>query len=341
MQLPTIAPMDEALRVALRTRVDSLAKPPGSLGQIEDLAVRTGLIQGKLAPSVGAAAVFVFAGDHGLTTEGVSAYPSEVTAIMVETFLAGRASANAFAHAVDAAVRVVDAGIKLIPKPDSALIDANVRRGTGNAAREPAMTTTEVEAALNHGVRLAQTAADEGFDILIPGEMGIGNTASAALIMHRLASIPLAQCVGRGAGHDDAGLARKLAALERAAARTPVTDPSGVLVEFGGCEIAMMAGFILGAAAARRIVIVDGFISSCAALAAIRMAPDAMNYCIFAHRSAESGHRLLLQALGAEPLLDLQMRLGEGTGALLTVPFVRAAARLLSDVALLTEVVKT
>jgi len=337
---PTISPVDPALETRLRARVDGLAKPPGSLGRMEDVAVRLGLIQNSMTPKVQRALLLVFAGDHGLTAEGVSAYPAAVTTAMVETFLAGRASANAFAEAVQAELRVVDAGMATDVPDRPRLLKRNIRRGTCNAAVEPAMTAAEVESALSHGAALAKGAAEEGFDILALGEMGIGNSASAALVMHCLTGTPLAQCVGRGAGHDDAGLARKQSILARAAARAPGKEPLAVLAEFGGCEIAMMAGAVLGAAAARRVVMVDGFISTAAALAAMRIDPYARDYCFFAHRSAEAGHRLMLDALQAEPLLDLQMRLGEGTGALLAVPMVRAAARLLSDVATLEEVLK-
>jgi nicotinate-nucleotide--dimethylbenzimidazole phosphoribosyltransferase len=317
-----------------------LAKPPGSLGRLEDLAIRIGLIQNRLQASADRALLLVLAGDHGLTEEGVSAYPAGVTIAMVETFLAGRASANALARTVNAELRVVDAGMAQDVPDRPQLIKRNVRRGTRNAAREPALTPDEVAAALSRGIALSETAAAEGFDILAFGEMGIGNSASAALIMHCLTAIPLDQCVGRGAGHDDAGLARKRDILARAHARAPVTAPLDVLTQFGGCEIAMMAGAVLGAAARRRIVLVDGFISTAAALAAVRIDPAAQAYCIFTHRSAEAGHRLMLEALKAEALLDLAMRLGEGTGALLAVPMVRAASQLLTEVATLEEVLK-
>lgn len=338
--LPALAMLDTALERALRARVDGLAKPLGSLGRLENVAVRLGLIQNTMKPVVARALLLVFAGDHGLTQEGVSACPAAVTTAMVETFLAGRASANAFAAAVQAELRVVDAGMATEVPDRPQLLKRNVRRGTRNAAVEPAMTAAEVESALSDGAALAQGAAVEGFDILALGDMGIGNSASAALIMHCLTGISLDQCVGRGAGHDDAGLARKRSILARAVDRAPAKEPRAVLAEFGGCEIAMMAGAVLGAAAARRIVLVDGFISTAAALAAICIEPQAQHYCFFAHRSAEAGHRLMLESLGAEPLLDLQMRLGEGTGALLAVPLLRAAARLLSDVATLEEVLK-
>ena len=340
MNIPHITPLNSELRTALRARVDGLAKPPGALGRMEDLAVRIGLIQGRMQPQAQRAVLMVFAGDHGLTEEGVSRYPAAVTLSMVQTFLAGRASANAFAKATDVEMRVVDAGIAADFPDHAGFVKRSVRRGTRNAAKEPALTSAEVDTALTRGIELGQQVAAQGFDILACGEMGIGNTASAALIMHRLLPLPLDLCVGRGAGHDDAGLAHKLEILQRAAARSSASAPLDVLAEFGGCEIAMMAGAILGAAAARRIVIVDGFISSAAALAAIRLNPLAQDYCVFSHCSAEIGHTRMLQGLGAEPLLNLEMRLGEGTGALLTVPLIRAAARLLSDVATLEEVLK-
>ena len=340
MNLPEITPLDSELRAKLQERVDSLAKPPGALGRMEELAVRIGLIQGRLHPEAQRAILMVFAGDHGLTEEGVSRYPATVTLSMVQTFLSARASANAFAKATDVEMRVIDAGIAADFPHHPALFKLSVRRGTRNAAKEPALTKDEVDTALSRGVELGKQIAAQGFDILACGEMGIGNTASAALIMHRLLPLPLELCVGRGAGHDDAGLAHKLEVLQRAARRSRASAPRDVLAEFGGCEIAMMAGAILGAAAARRIIVVDGFISTAAALAAIRLNPLAQDYCIFSHCSAETGHTRMLQALGVEPLLNLEMRLGEGTGALLTVPLIRAAARLLSDVATLEEVLK-
>jgi len=204
--------------------------------------------------------------------------------------------------------------------------------------REPAMTAVQCEAAIARGAQIAADAAAEGFDVIALGEMGIGNSSSAALIMHRLAPALLEACVGLGTGHDEAGLKRKQAALARAAARSDATDPLAVLTEFGGFEIAMMTGAILGAARAGTPVIVDGFIASAAALAAIRLAPEVFPYCIFAHCSAEAGHRLMLESIGASPLLDLGLRLGEGTGGLLCVPLLRAAARILTDIVSLEDV---
>jgi nicotinate-nucleotide--dimethylbenzimidazole phosphoribosyltransferase len=337
-QPPAIAPIDQRLATTMRSRIDGKAKPPGSLGRIEDLAVQLGMIRHPAEPRVDSAVLLVFAADHGLTQEGVSQYPSAVTVAMVMTYLAGRASANAFAAASGVAIRVIDAGVaaELPDHPD--LIAAKIRMGTANAAREPAMTHQQASDALARGCDLAIDEIRKGADIIALGEMGIGNTAASALLVHRLVPAPLGQCIGIGAGQDDAGMTRKRAAIEKAAARSDASAPLDVLREFGGLEIAMMAGAVLGAASQRRPALIDGFISSAAALAAIRLCPAARDYCVFAHRSAEKGHDIVLAALDAKPLLDLGLRLGEGTGALLAVPLVRAAARLLTDVADLSDV---
>jgi nicotinate-nucleotide--dimethylbenzimidazole phosphoribosyltransferase len=335
---PTLPPLDPALRLALRQAVDAKAKPPGSLGRLEDLAVRLGTIQGRLDPRIAAATVLVFAGDHGLNAEGVSAYPSAITVAMVGMFLSGRATVSAFGAAADVQVQVVDAGVDGDLPANAALIDAKIGRGTANAAREPAMSREACANALDRGFAIAQAAARQGADAIALGEMGIGNTASASLLLHRLGPAPLEACIGVGAGHDAEGLARKTEVLKRAAARTDASTPFDVLREFGGYEIAMTAGAALGAAALRRPVVVDGFIATAAVLAAIRLQPALADYCIFAHCSAERGHRLMLEILRAEPLLDLNLRLGEGTGAVLAMPLLRAAARVMTDVADLAEV---
>jgi nicotinate-nucleotide--dimethylbenzimidazole phosphoribosyltransferase len=322
----------------VRARLDAQARPPGSLGRIEDLAVRLALIQQSLQPRTDRVSLLVFAGDHGLTEDGVSRYPAAVTAAMVATFLAGKAASNAFARTVGAEVVVVDAGVDAELAPHPALVQAKVRKGTRNAAREPAMTPDEVEQALTRGRQQAIAAVDRGAQLLVLGEMGIGNSASAALLMHRLVPAPLMDCVGAGAGHDAAGLRHKQRILGRAADRSEAREPLEVLRQFGGLEIAMMAGAIHGAADARTPVVIDGFIGSAAALAALRLRPETQEVCIFAHRSAEAGHGRLLEALGVEPLLDLGLRLGEGTGGLLAVPLLRAASRLLAEVASLEDV---
>ena len=337
-QPPAIAPLDSALVTEMRARIDGKAKPPGSLGRIEELAIQLGMIAYPADPRGDNAVLLVFAGDHGLTEEGVSQYPSAVTMAMVNTYLAGRASANAFATASQVGIRVVDAGVAARLPAHPNLIDAKIRLGTANAAREPAMTMQQACDALAKGCAIAIAEIDSGADIVAIGEMGIGNTASSALLAHRLIPAPLDDCIGAGAGQNDQGMARKRAAIAKAAARSHANAPLEVLAEFGGLEIAMMAGAVLGTASKRRPILIDGFISSAAALVAIRLCPAARDYCVFSHRSAEKGHDLVLAALGARPLLDLGLRLGEGTGALLAVPLVRAAARLLTDVADLSDV---
>lgn len=338
-----VAPVNAALEPLLRAQLDGKAKPPGSLGRIEELAVRLGLIQNRLDPRIARTDLYVFAGDHGLTNEGVSAYPSSVTAAMVGLFLSGRSSVGAFAQATGVRVKVVDAGVDadLPGHPD--LIAAKIGRGTRNAAREPAMTQEQALSAIAHGFELARAAASPegqsgGADVIALGEMGIGNTSSAALIMHRLAPAPLDDCIGQGTGHGAEGMARKRAGIARAAQRSDAVEPLAVLAQFGGFEIAMMAGAALGAASMRRVVLVDGFISTAAVLAAVRLVPAALDYCVFAHGSAERGHALMLETLGARPLLDLDLRLGEGTGAALAAPLLVAAAGLLTEVADLAEV---
>ena len=336
--LPSVPQLDRAPETAIRARIDGKAKPLGSLGRIEALALQLALIAHPAAPAIDKAVLMVFAGDHGLVAEGVSSYPSAVTVAMVQTYLAGRASANAFAAACHADVMVVDAGVAADLPAHPRLIDAKIRKGTSNAAREPAMTLDEADKALTKGAELACAQIEKGADLIVLGEMGIGNTASSSLLVHRLAPAPLSDCIGIGAGQSDHGMTRKRAAIETAAARSDATTPREVLAQFGGFEIAMIAGAILGAASARKPVLIDGFICSAAALVAIRLCPAARDYCIFAHRSAERGHDIVLSALHATPLLDLGLRLGEGTGALLAVPLVRAAAKLLSDVASLDDV---
>lgn len=336
---PIVPTADAGLEAQVKARLDGLAKPIGALGRIEALALRLALIRGALEGRADRALLLVCAGDHGLTDAGVSSYPASVTQAMVATLLAGRASANAFASAVGAEVLVVDAGVAADLPRHPRLIDAKVGRGTRNAVERPAMTGEAVQTALDRGAAIAREKADD-FDVLLLGEMGIGNSASAALIMHRLAPAPLDECIGLGAGHDAEGLKRKAAALHAAASRSPAVEPREVLAEFGGFEIVLMAGAILGAAACRRPVVIDGFIGSAAALAAVRLEPQAADYLVFSHRSAERGHDLMLQALKAEPLLELSLRLGEGTGALLALPLVRAAASLLNGVASLDEVLE-
>ena len=339
-ELLAVPALDRALQPALQQALDGKAKPPGALGRIEELALTLGLIQRQARPVVKQPVLLVFAGDHGLTRSGVAAFPSGVTVAMVDTLLAGKASANAFARVVGAEVRVIDAGVAADLSDRAGLVQAKIASGTADASVEPAMTPQQAEAALLAGARVADDAIARGADLIALGEMGIGNSASAALLMHRLAPAPLDDCVGQGAGHLPEGMARKRAVLARAAARSDATAPFEVLTQFGGFEIAMMAGALLAAAKARVPVLVDGFIGTAAAMLAIRLAPNARDYGLFAHASAEAGHRLMLARLDARPLLELDMRLGEGTGALLAVPLAKAACALLSEVAELSDVLE-
>ena len=339
-ELLAVPALDRSLEPALQQALDGKAKPPGALGRIEELALTLGLIQRRLRPAVERPVLLVFAGDHGLTRSGVAAFPSGVTVAMVDTLLAGKASANAFARVIGAEVRVIDAGVAADLSDRAGLVQTKIAWGTADASVEPAMKPLQAEVALLAGARVAEEAIADGADLIALGEMGIGNSASAALLMHRLAPAPLEDCVGQGAGHSPEGMARKHAVLARAAARSNATAPFDALTQFGGYEIAMMAGALLAAAKAGVPVLVDGFIGTAAALLAVRLAPAARDYCLFAHASAEAGHRLMLDALEARPLLQLDMRLGEGTGALLAVPLVKTACALLSEVAELTDVLE-
>lgn len=322
------------LAARLRHKIDTKTKPLGALGQLETVALRLGLVQNTLSPELRDPRVYVFAGDHGIAHEGVSAYPQDVSWQMVMNFLAGGAAVNALARAVGMSVRVVDAGVNHDFANAPGLIHAKVAPGTANSATQPAMTAAQCDAALAQGRALMHQAAEDGCNVVAFGEMGIANTSAASLLLHKLAGVPLDVAVGRGTGVDDAGLARKRDVLARAAARTgALTDGVEALREYGGFEIAMMAGAMLGAAERRMVVLVDGFIASSALLAARHIAPAVLDYCVFAHRSAEAGHAAMLHAVGGEPLLALDLRLGEGTGAVLAWPLVKAAAAFLNEMA--------
>ena len=318
-----------AFDAALRTRIDGKTKPLGALGRIEDLAADIGRLQRTLDPAMQRCQLTIFAGDHGLAHEGVSAYPQQVTRQMLLNFLGGNAAANVFARSVGVSVRVVDAGVAGDTVAHPHLLSRRIAPGTRNLAEIPAMSAEERDAALAAGRALG---SDGAWDAVCFGEMGIGNTSSAALLAHKILGISLDHLVGRGTGLDDAALAHKRTVLARAAQRTPDRLAAReALAEYGGFEIAMMAGAMLGAAAARRLVIVDGFIAGAAAVVALAEAPDLRENLVFAHRSAERGHAAMLAHLRTEPLLDLGLRLGEGTGALLAWPLVRAAAAMLTE----------
>ncbi|MEM7781645.1 MAG: nicotinate-nucleotide--dimethylbenzimidazole phosphoribosyltransferase [Pseudomonadota bacterium] len=322
---------DIDFELLLAATLDGKTKPVGSLGRIEELAAAIARIQSTVAPKAESCALIIFAGDHGMATAGVSAYPQAVTRQMVQNFLAGGAAANVFARSVGATIRVVDAGVVGDPIEHPHLIGQRVMNGTRNAIEQAAMTPEELALAIAHGRQIGEAIEA---DVACFGEMGIGNTSSASLIGAKILELDVADLTGRGTGLDDGGLVRKQALLEKAAKRTPSKlDVMTALAEYGGVEIAMMAGAMTRAAERRRIVIVDGFIATAAALCAREIAPGCETSFVFSHRSAEAGHQVLLDALGAKPILDLRMRLGEGTGALLAFPLIKAAAAMLREMA--------
>lgn len=322
-------PLDFETRLA--AAIDGKTKPIGALGRLEGLAADLARLRGDLAPRLTGCRLTIFAADHGIAADGVSAYPAAVTRQMVLNFLAGGAAATVFARGLGVPVAVVDAGVAGEPIADPALVSRRIAPGTASFRAGPAMTADQARAALLAGRLLG---AGPGEEAAAFGEMGIGNTASAALLAHKLTGLPLAPLVGRGTGLDDEGLARKRMILAEAAARAPDRlDPEEALRQYGGFEIAMMAGAMIGAAEARRPVLVDGFIATAAALVACGIAPAIRPALVFAHCSAEAGHRPLLRHMQAEPLLDLDMRLGEGVGALMAWPLLRAAADMLCDMA--------
>jgi len=334
----SISPPSRAIEIALRNKIDGKTKPLGALGRLETLALQIGLIQQAESPRLARPQILLFAGDHGAVAEGISAFPQEVTWQMVHNFLSGGAAINVLALQAGIAVQVIDAGVNHEFPPGAGPRNCKIARGTANYVREPAMSAGQCAQAIRIGAQLVRQCADQGTNVVGFGEMGIGNTASASLLLHRIGGVPLAESVGRGTGLDDAGLARKQAILARAAARRPgALAPLEALAEYGGFEIAMMAGAFLAAAEAKMVILVDGFIASSALLVASRLHPAVLEYCVFAHLSAEAGHRRMIELLGAEPLLALGMRLGEGTGAAVCYPIVHAAVTFLNEMASFSE----
>ena len=322
----------------MRALIDGKAKPVGALGRLEELAVQIALIRGEAAASLGAACLIIFAGDHGLTAEGVTAYPSDVSGLIAQLVLDGQAGANIMAEQVAAKIVLVDCGLLRPLAPHSMLISNRIDGGTRNSRREAAMTQRQFDDAFNAGMTIADDQIQAGADILALGEIGIGNSSAAALVAHAVTGIPLGALVGPGAGVPPGGIEHKRTVLEAAFARAPTRDPASALAEFSGFEMVMMVGAMLQGAARRRIVLVDGFIATACAAAAVALVPNLCERLIFAHRSAEPGHQALLNHLEAKPLLDLGLRLGEGTGAALAIPLVRAAASIMTGMANLADV---
>lgn len=333
--LKQIHPLDRSSESAAQQRLDSLTKPQGSLGRLEELARRIAVIQGKVPPRLGRKLLLVFAADHGITEEGVSAYPRDVTAQMTYNFLNGGAAINVLArhHSVD--TEVVDVGVDYEFAGPRGLRNCKVRRGTANFARGPAMTRDEAVRSVELGIQIAREAAAENIFLLGAGDMGIGNTSSATAILCALTGAAPGRVVGRGTGIDDATLRRKIAAIEKGLDinRPDANDPLDVLAKVGGLEIGAITGVILGTAAFRIPMVLDGFIAGAAALLAQRFSPHVRDVLFASHLSAERGHQLMLDDLKLAPVLDLQMRLGEGTGACLLMGLIEAAVRIMGEMA--------
>ncbi|GHC28786.1 nicotinate-nucleotide--dimethylbenzimidazole phosphoribosyltransferase [Aidingimonas halophila] len=335
--------LDRAAAERAARRLDNLTKPPGSLGRLERLAIDLAAIQGEALPRVTPPKILVFAADHGVAVEGVSAFPQSVTAQMVANFVTGGAAVNVFARQHGAGLEVIDVGVatplspELIGHPQ--LVDDKVRPGTANMVKTDAMSPEETEQAIGVGFRAAEQAVASGYRSLIVGEMGIANTTASSALLAVLHDVSLESVVGIGTGIDDTCLAHKRSVIRRAidARCVDSSDPLGALVALGGLEIAAMVGAFLGGAAHRLPLLVDGFIATVAALVACRLCPSLRDYLIFGHHSSEPGHGAALAALNAHPLLDLEMRLGEGSGAALAFPLLDSACRMLSEMATFSD----
>jgi nicotinate-nucleotide--dimethylbenzimidazole phosphoribosyltransferase len=321
------------LEQQLKHKIDFKTKPLGSLGLLEDLALQVGLIQNTLTPEIKNPALLVFAADHGLTAEGISPFPKDVTWQMVMNFVAGGAAINVFCRQNNINLKVVDAGVDYDFPSGVPVVDAKIARGTRNMRVEPAMTSEECAAAIQKGRKLVQAEAAKGCNIIGFGEMGIGNTSASSLLMHRFLGVSVEECTGSGTGMYGDQLSHKVKILKEVAEKYDPKTPAETLATFGGLEIAMMVGAMLEAARQRMILLIDGFIATAAALTAIQFNAEVRNNCVFCHSSNERGHKLMLEKLDAKPMLQLDLRLGEGTGAALALPLVQAAVNFLNEMA--------
>jgi len=333
-----ISPRSEKLSSLLQTKIHQKTKPKGALGQLEALALQIGLIQDTLTPSLNKPCIMIFAGDHGVVESGVSVYPQTVTAQMVANFLSGGAAISVFARQHHLELLIVDAGVNTDLESHPKLIDAKIGKGTNNFLTHPAMTTTACTKAMQAGAELVFQQQTNGCNCIGFGEMGIGNTSSAALLMHCLTAMPLAQCVGRGTGLNDEQLQNKLRVLQQALNQHKnINEPLDALTTFGGFEIAMMVGAYLKAAEGGMLIMVDGFIASTALLVASKLYPQVLEFCVFSHVSSEQGHQALLNQFNARPLLNLDLRLGEGSGIALAYPLLQSAVVFLNEMATFAE----
>lgn len=322
---------------ALKKEIDTKTKPPGSLGKLEDIAMQIGLIQETITPKLKRPTIVVFAGDHGLAKEGISPYPQEVTHQMVTNFLRGGAAINAFCSANNLELKVVDAGVNYDFEGAENLIHAKIGFGTKNILKEPAMSKEECEKAMEHGASIVNQIFEHGCNCIGFGEMGIGNTGVSALLISKLLSLPLENCVGKGTGANEDQLLKKKEILKKASSIHPTTDSFSILQTYGGFEIAMIVGALLQAAENKMVILIDGFIVTTALLFAKSFSREVTNYCIYSHLSGERAHEMILGNVGGKPLLNLGMRLGEGTGAAICYPIVAASVKFLNDMASFDE----
>ena len=331
----TIQPLDPSLLPDIQHNIDQKTKPPGSLGQLEELATQVALIQEQEKLAIVDPTMLIFAGDHGIAEQGISIAPSEVTAQMVANFLAGGAAINCLCRTNNMAINVIDAGIKQELPDSDQLIKQRLGNGTQDFSIEPAMSKSTAEKGIQLGSERVQTLAERGCNTVGFGEMGIGNTSSAAAILAAITGLSAEQCVGRGTGINDEQLQKKRRLIETALNlhKEQLASPVDILAALGGFEIAQIVGGMLAAAEKRMLILVDGFIVTAAALLAVKMQPTVRDYMVFCHHSVEPGHQKMLTELNAKPFLDLGLRLGEGTGAALALPLVRAACSFYNDMA--------
>lgn len=330
--LPDVPPVSNSnLSKDLQRKLDNKTKPIGALGRLENLALRIGLILGNKNPELLQPQMLVCAADHGLTAEGISAYPSDVTWQMVENFLAGGAAVSVLSKQNNISLHVVDCGVRHDFSSREGLIIQKVSKGTANSLYEPAMNDQECQQAINNGMNITHSL--EGNALLI-GEMGIGNSSAAAMLLARLTNNDITSCVGSGTGMVGSALKKKISVLEEVLEKhKQAKEPLEALAAFGGLEIATLVGAIIQAASEARVIVVDGFIASSAVLVASKIQPAVLDYCIFSHRSDEQGHSLMLREMGADPLLDLKLRLGEGSGAALAWPLLMSACAIMREMA--------
>lgn len=330
-----IAPVSRRLQKQLQEKIDLKTKPLRALGDLEDIALKVGLIQNSLTPELRKPHLIVFAADHGIAQEGVSAYPQEVTYQMVMNFLQGGAAINVFCRQHGISLKVVDAGVNYDFPARPPLIHAKIAKGTKNFLHQKAMTTDECTLAIARGSDLVSKVARDGCNVIGFGEMGIGNTSSASMLMSLFCGLPVGQCVGRGTGLKDIQLQQKIDILKRALAnlKPEINNPLDVLATFGGFEIAMICGAILQAAQRKMLILIDGFIVTAAFLAAFKINGNVLDYAVFCHQSDENGHAHMLRYLNVRPILRLNLRLGEGTGAAVAYPIVQSAVYFLKEMA--------